>query len=84
MVFIPFRELAPNRLRGWNRVRFAHRRSAELTTIINTEGLIPDETATFVDKAFRYGSIQSSGTAITKILPPVSRFTAGGGHGEKK
>ncbi len=62
----------------------AARRSAELTTIINTEGLVPDETATFVDKAFRDGAIQSSGTAITKILPPVSRFTAGGGHGEKK
>ena len=26
----------------------------------------------------------TTGTAITKILPPVSRFSADGGHGEKK
>jgi hypothetical protein len=28
--------------------------------------------------------VQTTGTAITKVLPPVSRFAAGGGHGEKK
>lgn len=26
----------------------------------------------------------SAGTAITKVLPPSSRFSATGGHGEKK
>lgn len=34
--------------------------------------------------AFRDGSIPATGTAITKILPPASGFSAGGGHGEKK
>lgn len=34
--------------------------------------------------AFRDGAVKSSGTAITKVLPPVSRFSAGGGHEEKK
>ncbi len=31
-----------------------------------------------MENAFRDGFIQRSGTAITKILPPVSRFTPTG------
>jgi type I restriction enzyme R subunit len=38
----------------------------------------------FIDRAFRDGAIQTTGTAITKVLPPVSRFSASGEHGEKK
>ena len=34
--------------------------------------------------AFRDGAIQAYGPAITKVLPPVSRFSAARGHGEKK
>jgi type I restriction enzyme, R subunit len=37
-----------------------------------------------VETAFRDGQIRTTGTAITKVLPPVSRFSAAGGHGEKK
>lgn len=37
-----------------------------------------------MERAFRDGAIQTQGTAITKLLPPVSRFSAEGGHGEKK
>jgi type I restriction enzyme R subunit len=62
----------------------AARRTAELDKIIEEEGLKPDETRQFIDTAFRDGAIQTSGTAITKVLPPVSRFTAGRGHSEKK
>jgi type I restriction enzyme R subunit len=62
----------------------ATRREAELDQIIEGENLKPDETRAFVRAAFRDGGVQSSGTAITKVLPPVSRFAAGGGHGEKK
>lgn len=62
----------------------AARRTAELHRIISEEGLNPDETHQFIDTAFRDGAIQVTGTAITKVLPPVSRFAAGGGHGEKK
>jgi hypothetical protein len=43
--------------------------------------------ATFVEialAAFRDGEIKTTGTGITRILPPVSRLAAGGGHGEKK
>ncbi|WP_441962372.1 type I restriction endonuclease subunit R [Mycolicibacterium houstonense] len=60
------------------------KRTAELEEIIVDEALKPDETKAFVDNAFRDGAIPTSGTAITKILPPTSRFSAGRGHGEKK
>ena len=48
------------------------------------KSLKPEETKAFIDHAFRDGSIPITGTAITRILPPVSRFSADGGHGEKK
>lgn len=62
----------------------AARKTAELDRIITEENLKPDETREFVETAFRDGAIQATGTAIIKVLPPVSRFAAGGGHGEKK
>ena len=66
------------------RTFIAAKREAELETIITDEDLRPDETRVFVETAFRDGQIRTSGTAITKVLPPVSRFFADGGHGEKK
>ena len=60
------------------------RKLAELDEIIAGEGLWPDETKAFIAQAFRDGRISAAGTAITRIMPPVSRFSAGGGHGEKK
>ncbi|SNS03581.1 type I restriction enzyme, R subunit [Methylobacillus rhizosphaerae] len=66
------------------RAYVAAQRTAELDTIINDENLKLDETRAFVDHAFRDGSIPTTGTAITKILPPASRFSGGRGHGEKK
>jgi type I restriction enzyme R subunit len=62
----------------------AARREAELEQIIADENLKPDETRAFVDTAFRDGAVRATGTAITRILPPASRFAADGGHGEKK
>ncbi|MYF00979.1 MAG: hypothetical protein F4234_12580, partial [Gammaproteobacteria bacterium] len=41
-------------------------------------------TRAFIDNAFRDGAIQTTGMAITKILPPVSRFGKGGDHATKK
>ena len=66
------------------RAFIAARRAAELGAIIQAEGLKPEETRAFIERAFRDGAIQTQGTAITKVLPPVSRFSAEGGHGEKK
>jgi len=59
-------------------------RTAELDAIIAGENLKPDETRDFVEHAFRDGSIPTAGTAITKILPPTSRFSPEGSHGLKK
>ncbi len=60
------------------------KRVEELDRIIVEENLKPAETRTFVDNAFRDGAIPSTGTAVTKILPPVSRFSAGNAHALKK
>ena len=60
------------------------KRTAELDEIITEEGLRPEETRAFIDHAFRDGAIPITGTAVTQILPPVSRFSADGSHGEKK
>lgn len=60
------------------------KRTAELDDIITEEGLKPEETRAFIERAFRDGNIPITGTAITKVLPPVSRFSGDGGHGEKK
>lgn len=62
----------------------AARRDAELTQIIADESLQPEATREFIDRAFRDGALQSTGVAITRVLPPVSRFAADGAHGEKK
>lgn len=60
------------------------KREAELQAIIDEENLRPDETRAFVESAFQDGVITTTGTAITTVLPPVSRFTPTGGHSETK
>ncbi|MFT8538198.1 MAG: hypothetical protein ABF780_08390 [Bifidobacterium aquikefiri] len=62
----------------------SQKREQELHTIISEENLKPESTEQFIQNAFRDGTLQTSGTAITTILPPTSRFTASGGHAEKK
>lgn len=69
--------------KGWQAF-VAARRNAELETIIESEGIHPAATRAFIKTAFRDGSIQTTGTAVTKILPPVSRFAADGSHSERK
>ncbi len=66
------------------RVFVDQRKKAELDQIIAEENLKPEETAAFVEAAFRDGVLRTSGTAITKVMPPVSRFSPDGGHSEKK
>jgi len=62
----------------------AAKRAEELDWIIAEESLDPAATRAFVDAAFRDGAVQPTGTGITKILPPVSRFGQDGGHATKK
>ena len=66
------------------RTYIAHRQEAELSDIIAAEGLKPEETRQFIDRAFQDGNLRTSGTAIMKVLPPVSRFNKNGAHGTKK
>ena len=60
------------------------KRAEELDWIIADEGLKPHETREFIQNAFRDGAIPTTGTAITKIVPPVSRFSAAAAHAAKK
>ncbi|MDQ3484687.1 MAG: type I restriction endonuclease subunit R [Actinomycetota bacterium] len=60
------------------------RREAELTELIEEENLKTDETRELVSNGLRDGTVPTTGTAITKILPPMSRFAAGGDHATKK
>jgi type I restriction enzyme R subunit len=62
----------------------ARKKAEELDRIIAEEDLQPEETRAFVANAFRDGGISAGGTAITKILPPVSRFSKGNAHSSKK
>lgn len=50
----------------------------ELDDIITQEKLDRDATYQFIQNAFRDGSVAENGTAITAILPKVSRFTPTG------
>ncbi len=61
------------------------RRAIELAQIVDDESLKPAETQAFVDMAFRDGAISKTGTAVTRILPPASRFAGpGAGHADTK
>jgi type I restriction enzyme R subunit len=60
------------------------RRDEELEHLIADEGLDPDATRIFVERAFRNGAIPTTGAAVTGILPPTSRFLADDSYGIKK
>ena len=62
----------------------AARRAEDLDRIIAEENLRPHETREFVARAFRDGAVPTAGTAITRILPPASRFSAANHHSVKK
>lgn len=54
----------------------------ELSAIIEEEKLKPEETQRFIANALRDGALKTTGTAIDKIMPPLSRF--GSSRTEKK
>ncbi|HHV02652.1 MAG TPA: type I restriction endonuclease subunit R [Bacteroidales bacterium] len=56
----------------------------ELDRIIEEEKLNREETYRFMDNAFRDGYVPSTGTALTKVLPPVSRFSPTGERSKKR
>lgn len=57
------------------------RMEADIAAIIEEEKLKPEETRRLIENAFRDGMLKTTGTAIDKIMPPVSRF--GGGRALK-
>lgn len=56
----------------------------ELDEIIKQENLDHNETYKFVRNAFRNGNVASTGTALAKVLPPVSRFSPSGERSKKR
>lgn len=61
----------------------AEEKERQLSAIIREENLKDAETRKFIETSFRDGSVKTSGTAIDKLLPPMSRF-GGGNRAEKK
>ena len=57
-------------------------KEAEISAIIEEEKLKPEETRRFIANALRDGTLKTTGTAIDKIMPAVSRF--GGARTVKK
>ena len=53
-------------------------RNTELEEIIKDERLKADPTRELIARSFKDGELYASGQAVTRILPPVSRFNAGG------
>ena len=49
-----------------------------------SEKLDHEATYTFVKNAFRDGNVATTGTAITQILPPVTRFSPTGERTKKR
>lgn len=65
--------------------RFVEKKKIEeLDKIIESENLDPEATYTFIKNAFRDGSVPATGTAISKVLPPVSRFSPTGERTHKR
>lgn len=56
----------------------------ELESIISAENLNPEETYKFIKNAFSNGNVETTGTAITKVLPPVTRFSPSGERTTKR
>ncbi|MCC7465452.1 MAG: hypothetical protein IT261_04245, partial [Saprospiraceae bacterium] len=56
----------------------------ELDRIIVEENLDKEETYKFIHNAFRDGYVQTSGTDLSRILPPVSRFSPTGDRTRKR
>jgi type I restriction enzyme R subunit len=63
----------------WQKYVLAQKET-DLSGLIESEGLKPEETRRFVAGAFRDGLMKTTGMDVDKILPPVSRFGGGGGN----
>jgi type I restriction enzyme R subunit len=65
--------------------RFVQERKEEdLSVLIEDEKLKDEETRNFIERAFRDGTLKTTGTDIDKIMPPVSRFGDGNRAAKKR
>ncbi|MEG0358675.1 MAG: type I restriction endonuclease subunit R [Anaerorhabdus sp.] len=67
--------------RDW-RTYVEQRKEEELSNIIDSEQLKPEEARRYISNSFRDGVLKTTGTDLDGIMPPVSRF--GGGRANKK
>lgn len=56
----------------------------DIEGIVEENGLKPKETRELVSESFVAGAVPEAGTAISKIMRPVSRFAKGNPYGEKR
>ena len=62
----------------------SEKQKEELNRIITEENLNPEETEKFIINAFHDGFISETGTAITKLLPPLNPFAPNNQYATKK
>ena len=67
----------------WN-VFVRKRMAQELDNIISSENLREEPTRRFIDNCFANGAVETNGTDIAEILPPMNPFTVGGEREKKK
>ncbi|NQT69101.1 MAG: type I restriction endonuclease subunit R, partial [Desulfobacteraceae bacterium] len=81
--FITSLDVGANIDEDWQ--KFVNKRKIEeLEQIIKDENLNRDAAYTFVNNAFRDGHIAIGGTAITKVIPSVTRFSKTGERTQKR
>lgn len=60
------------------------KKKEELDKIINEESLNRKETYKFIKKSFEQGKVETNGTEVSEILPPMNMFTPTNDRQEKK
>ncbi|MDD2377942.1 MAG: type I restriction endonuclease subunit R, partial [Bacilli bacterium] len=60
------------------------KKKEELDKIIEEENLSPDDTYDFIRKSFENGMVETTGTEVVKILPPMSKFDGTNNRAERK
>ena len=60
------------------------KKKEELDKIINEEELNKEETYKFIKKSFEQGKVETNGTEVSEILPPMNMFTPTNDRQEKK
>lgn len=60
------------------------KKKEELDKIIEEENLNKDQTYSFIQKSFEQGKVETNGTEVSTILPPMSMFTPNNDRQEKK